>query len=71
MFLCVLGGMVGIVLGIAAALVLAELAGWPVLISPAAVVAGIGVACAIGLSFGFYPALKASALDPMQALRLE
>jgi putative ABC transport system permease protein len=70
-FLCALGGIVGMALGVGAAVALAELAGWPIFVSPVAILAGIGVACTIGLSFGFYPAVKASGLDPMQALRLE
>jgi putative ABC transport system permease protein len=69
--LCLLGGFVGIVLGISAAIALADLAGWPVFVSPASVVAAVIVAGAIGMSFGFYPALKASALDPLDALRFE
>ena len=69
--LCLLGGIVGLVLGIGAATALAALAGWPVFVSPAAVAAAVGVAGIIGLSFGFYPALKASALDPLEALRVE
>ena len=69
--LCLLGGIVGMALGMGAAAALAELAGWPVFVSPVSVAAAVGVAGAIGVSFGFYPALKASALDPLEALRLE
>jgi putative ABC transport system permease protein len=71
MFLCLLGGIAGVCLGIGAAVALAKLAGWPVLVNPAAVIAAVSVAGAIGISFGFYPAMKASTLDPMDALRFE
>jgi putative ABC transport system permease protein len=69
--LCLLGGGIGVVLGIGAAFILANSAGWPVFISPVAVSAGLAVAVAIGLAFGMYPAMRASALDPMEALRTE
>src|SRR5262249_8518195 len=65
--LCLFGGVAGIVVGIGAAMALAELAGWPVFISPIAVGAAIGVAGGVGVAFGFYPAVKASALDPLEA----
>jgi len=69
--LCIFGGVIGIVLGIGAAVGIAELASWPVFIGPAAIVLATGFALFIGVLFGFYPALKASRLDPIEALRFE
>ena len=69
--LCVLGGLLGILVGVGAAVVVAEMAGWPVFIGPEALVLAAGFAAAVGVFFGFYPALKASRLDPIEALRSE
>ncbi len=65
------GGGIGVLLGIAASRTLAWKAGWPILLSPAAVVLAFGFSAAIGIFFGFYPARKASRLDPIEALRYE
>jgi putative ABC transport system permease protein len=65
------GGAVGIVIGVAASAAMAALAGWPVLITPGAIVLAVGFAAAVGVFFGFYPARKASRLDPIAALRFE
>jgi putative ABC transport system permease protein len=69
--LCLLGGLAGIALGIGAAIAVAELLGWPIFVSPAAVVTAVAFAGAVGVFFGFYPAHKASRLDPIEALRFE
>ena len=65
------GGLVGIILGMAAAKIVAASTGWPT-VTP---VIWIGIACvssaAIGIISGFYPAWKASRLDPIEALRYE
>jgi putative ABC transport system permease protein len=66
-----IGGTVGIVIGLMAALVLATAAGWPILVSPGAIVGATAVAIAVGIFFGFYPAQKAARLDPIEALRYE
>jgi ABC-type antimicrobial peptide transport system permease subunit len=44
---------------------------WPTHVSPAAVLAAVGVAVTIGVVFGYYPAWRASRLDPIEALRHE
>ena len=69
--LSIAGGAIGIALGIGASRVLAWKAQWPILLSPAAVVLAFGFSAAIGVFFGFYPARKASRLDPIEALRYE
>jgi macrolide transport system ATP-binding/permease protein len=69
--LSVLGGIAGAALGILASKVLSALASWPTLISPASVVGGFVFAAAVGIFFGYYPARKASMLDPIDALRYE
>jgi putative ABC transport system permease protein len=69
--LSVAGGAIGIALGMGASRVLAWKARWPILLSPAAVVLAFGFSAAIGVFFGFYPARKASRLDPIEALRYE
>ena len=71
MTLCLIGGLLGIMLGVGAATAVAGLAGWPVFIGPQAVALAAGFAAVVGVFFGFYPALKASRLDPIEALRFE
>jgi putative ABC transport system permease protein len=65
------GGLVGIVLGFAASVAVSRLAGWSAVVSANAVLLSFGCAAAIGIFFGFYPARKAAALDPIDALRFE
>ncbi len=69
--LSAMGGLAGVALGIVASKVLSALAQWPTLISPAAVVGGFAFAAAVGVFFGYYPAYKASMLNPIEALRYE
>ncbi len=66
-----LGGILGIAIGIGVAKTLSALAGWPTLISIPAIVVAFLFSAAVGVFFGFYPARKASQLDPIEALRYE
>jgi ABC-type antimicrobial peptide transport system permease subunit len=69
--LCLFGGVVGIVLGHGSSLALTALLGWPTLPSLSAVLAAVAVSGTVGMVFGYYPAWKASRLDPIDALRYE
>jgi putative ABC transport system permease protein len=69
--LSLMGGTLGILLGIGASQLVSNLNGWPVLVSTNAVVGAFLFSAAIGVFFGFYPARKASDLDPIDALRYE
>jgi len=69
--LSTIGGLVGVGLGIATSRIVSTVAQWPTLTSPESIVAAFVVSGAIGIFFGFYPARKASELDPIDALRYE
>jgi ABC-type antimicrobial peptide transport system permease subunit len=69
--LSVLGGLIGVVLGITSSSLISAFAGWPVLVSPGAVGVAFAFSAAVGMFFGFYPARKAAALSPIEALRYE
>jgi len=69
--LCLIGGIGGIALGLISTEVIASYAGWPAVFSTQAMVIAVTVSAAVGLFFGFYPAWKASRLDPIVALRSE
>jgi putative ABC transport system permease protein len=69
--LSLIGGLVGVALGIGASVLIAELAGWRIVLSPAAVGLAVAFAFVIGVFFGFYPARKAARLNPVEALRFE
>jgi macrolide transport system ATP-binding/permease protein len=69
--LSVLGGGAGAMLGILSSKVISFVAGWPTLVSPAAIAGGFIFSAAVGVFFGYYPARKASLLHPIDALRYE
>ncbi len=69
--LSLLGGAVGVLVGIGAARGLTALLDWPTDISAEAVALAFGIAAAVGIVFGYYPARRASRLDPIDALRHE
>jgi len=67
----VLGGAVGLLTGVIGAKVLGHFTGWETVISPVVMLIAIGFSGAVGVFFGYYPARKAAALNPIQALRYE
>ena len=69
--LSVVGGLIGVALGIFAAERIAASFDWPLLVRGDIVLLALGVSAAVGVVFGFYPARKASQLDPIEALRYE
>jgi putative ABC transport system permease protein len=69
--LATIGGAIGVVLGGAGAILAATWAGWPTLIQLDSIVLAVTFSFAVGVFFGFYPAQRASRLDPIEALRTE
>jgi ABC-type antimicrobial peptide transport system permease subunit len=69
--LCLIGGIIGIILGHGGSLLIEYFLKWPIQTSPAAITTAVLVSVGIGIGFGFYPAWKASRLDPIEALRYE
>jgi len=69
--LSLIGGIIGILVGIGGSNVISALAEWRTVLAPSSIVVAFGFAAAIGIFFGFYPARKASRLDPIEALRYE
>ncbi len=69
--LSLVGGLLGITIGALAAIALAWLAAWPIFVDYNMVMVSFGVSAGVGVFFGYYPALKASRLDPIEALRYE
>jgi putative ABC transport system permease protein len=65
------GGLIGIVLGVLGSFAVARLAKWNTVIAPESIVLAFVFAAAVGIFFGYYPARKASQLDPIEALRYE
>lgn len=65
------GGMAGVVLGVLVSFLIPQLLGWPTMVSSPAIVGSVVFSAAVGIFFGYYPARKAAALDPIDALRHE
>jgi putative ABC transport system permease protein len=66
-----IGGLIGIIVGVVGSKTISAVKHWPSLISPSSIVVAFLFSAAVGIFFGFYPARKAAALDPIEALRYE
>ena len=69
--LSLIGGIIGIIAGVSTSVILSNLSGWPTVVSPLSILLAFGFSGFIGIFFGFYPAYKASLLNPIDALRYE
>lgn len=71
LMLSLLGGMIGLLIGYGASAIISKSNGWVLVISPTATSLAFGASAAVGMFFGYYPARKASRLNPIEALRYE
>ena len=71
LLLSISGGIIGIALGISASMLITGFLGWATVVSPGSVVLAFGFSVFVGIFFGFYPAWKASLLNPIESLRYE
>jgi len=71
LLLSIAGGIIGIVLGMSASRLITGFLGWPTVVSTGSIVLAFGFSVFVGIFFGFYPAWKASLLNPIEALRYE
>ena len=69
--LTIIGGMLGVILGVGASLALTKVMSLPTTIAYESIGLAVFVSCLIGIVFGWYPAYKASRLQPIEALRYE
>ncbi len=71
MTLSIIGGVLGIIIGVSGSRLLSVVAGWPAIVSAPSIVLAFCFSGFVGIFFGFYPAYKASLLEPIEALRRE
>ncbi|MBI1956433.1 MAG: ABC transporter permease [Acidobacteria bacterium] len=69
--LSLMGGLIGVLVGSALAVVISRFLSWPAIVSPLSVIVSFAFSAAVGIFFGYYPAHKAASLDPIEALRYE
>lgn len=66
-----LGGLIGIIVGLLASSMVSRFAGWPTFVTPESIILAVSFSMGVGIFFGYYPARKASNLNPIEALRYE
>jgi putative ABC transport system permease protein len=69
--LSLIGGIIGIIIGITSSHIISTVAGWSTIVSALSIIMAFGFSGLVGIFFGFYPAYKASLLNPIDALRYE
>lgn len=70
-FISFIGGIIGVILGIAISLLVGKFGGWPITIAPSSIAISFLFSAVVGIFFGWYPARKAANLNPIDALRYE
>jgi putative ABC transport system permease protein len=71
MVMSLMGGIIGVLIGVGTSIVISDFLKWPVLVSPLSIIVAVAFSIMVGVFFGYYPAKKASRLDPIEALRYE